>query len=444
MPEIVDEHTIKVKTKRFNWRLFLYFSGIKIFPAEDIHIDGDTYIKKYDWKMIPGSGPYSFDPKDIVKGESLILRRRHDWWAENEQWAKNTYNFEQIKFKVVLERELTYEKFKADELDLFRVMRSQRWVQEVPQEKSVKMGWIQGRKVHNKAPEGFSGFAFNMRKPPFKDRRVRLAFAYLFNVKKLNERLFFNQYLKIRSYFPGRDWGNGDKNPRIDYNPDKAEELLFQAGYKERNEDGWLVNAEGKPLEVTLEYGFKSQETYLLAIQKDWEDAGIKLNLELLDSTTVYKHIQARQFSLYFQSWGGLVFPNPRTSWSSKLADKPNNNNLTGFKNAEVDRLLEEYDIALERSKQKQITKKIDSLVFNEHPYALGWYANFERILYWDRMGHPKTYFTKTGQDPIAEVLQGWWWDPDKIKTLKEARKNGTVLKPNELLTVKPWEKPVK
>ena len=38
---------------------------------------------------------------------------------------------------------------------------------------------------------------------------------------------------------------------------------------------------------------------------------------------------------------GGLLFPNPETSFHSMLADQKNNNNITGFKNARVDELLQ-------------------------------------------------------------------------------------------------------
>ena len=39
-------------------------------------------------------------------------------------------------------------------------------------------------------------------------------------------------------------------------------------------------------------------------------------------------------------AWGGLLFPNPETSFASSLADVPDNNNITGFKDARVDELL--------------------------------------------------------------------------------------------------------
>ena len=69
---------------------------------------------------------------------------------------------------------------------------------------------------------------------------MRKAFAHLFNRQKLNEKLFFGEYEMIDSYFPGRDWGNGANNEKIEFDPEKAEELLWEAGYRERDEDGSL------------------------------------------------------------------------------------------------------------------------------------------------------------------------------------------------------------
>mgnify|MGYP002713126895 CR=1 FL=1 len=443
MPVIVDERTIKVTTKKLNWRLFLYFGGMKIFPEKYIHIPGDQYLKDYNWKMIPGSGPYTLVDEDIKEGHSITLRRRHDWWGEDTRGGRNTYNFELIKFVVVADTELNYEKFKKGEFDLYRATKSQRWVQEIPKEKIIQKGWVQRRKIYNKSPQGFAGFVFNLRKKPFDDKRVRLAFCHLFNIKRLNERLFFNEYAKVRSYFPGRDWGNEDKNERIEYDPDEAEELLYAAGYEERNKDGWLVDKDGNVLEVTLEYGVPGFQRIWLMVQEDYQKAGIKFNLKLIDYATLLKKVGERKFQIHYQNWGALVFPNPRTSWSSKLADQMHNNNLPGFKNAEVDALLEKYDVTLDRAEQKKIIKKIDEIVFNAHTYALGWYANYDRLLFWNRFGYPDTYFTKIGTDPIEQVMMLWWWDDEASAKLDEAMKNGTDL-PVGPSVVKPWEQPKK
>ena len=439
-PEILDKYTIRVTTKKLNWRLFLYFGGMMIYPAKYIHIPGEKYLEDYNWTFMPGSGPYMMKQEDLKKGTSLTITRRHDWWAEDERWAKHTYNFEKIKYIVVRDREMQYQKFKAGDLDFYVVGKAQRWAEEIPTEKKIKNGWIQRRKIHNQAPEGFAGFCFNMRKPPFNDKRVRMAFTYLFNREALMEKLFFNEYEYTNSHFPGRDWGAGDENEQAEYDPDFAQELLAEAGYKTRNADGYLVGSDGKVLEVTLRYGFQGWERIWLVVKKYYEDAGIKFNLELIDYATLLKQISDRQFKITFQSWGALLFPNPETSWRSSLADQKANNNIPGFKNARVDELCELYNVEFDRKKQKEITREIDRIVFNEYPYALGWYASSNRILYWDRFGHPSYYFPRIEQTPSTAVIATWWFDPAKDAVMRKAMAAGEKIKQGPKV-VKPWDK---
>ena len=137
---------------------------------------------------------------------------------------------------------------------------------------------------------------------------------------------------------------------------------------------------------MTFYYGDPSTERIWLVVRDDFEAAGIKFNLELIDGSTLIKKIDDRQFTIHFQNWGSLLFPNPETSWRSDLADLPANNNITGFKNARVDELLKVYNRALDRAEQKKIVKEIDALVCADIPYAWAWYAQYQRILYWDRV----------------------------------------------------------
>ena len=46
-------------------------------------VDGARYLKEYNYKMLPGSGPYIVNESDVVKGNSITIRRRNDYWAEN-------------------------------------------------------------------------------------------------------------------------------------------------------------------------------------------------------------------------------------------------------------------------------------------------------------------------------------------------------------------------
>lgn len=435
-PVAEDRLTVSVRARRLDWRLFLYFGGMSIYPAKYIRILGEEYLEKYQWKFIMGSGPHMLKQGDMEKGKYLILTRRKDYWAENEKWNIGLNNFDKLKWIVVRDEQLTFEKFKKGELDYYSVGKAQRWVEETDFDK-VKKGWIQKRKIYNEQPQGFSGYVFNMRKPPFNDVRVRLAFAHLFNRKALMEKLFFNEYEHIDSYYPGRVWANPD-NELVTYDPGFAQELLAEAGWKERNKDGWLVDENGNILEFTLEYAAESWERIHKVVREGVNKAGIKLNLKRVDSNTFIKKYDERQFTILFMAWTGLLFPNPESSWLSKLADGKNNNNLPGFKNKRVDELCEEYRRTFDQRRRVEMIREIDGIIYNEHPYALGWYANFHRLLYWNKFGHPKAYFTKIGG--ISNIISMWWIDEGREKTLKKAMANDTSLPVGETVA-KPWEK---
>jgi len=431
-PVAESREIVSVRTRRLDWRLFMYFSGMSIFPAKELKgLTGDKYLEEYNWKLFMGSGPYELKPENIKKDQYVIMTRRDNWWGEREKQNIGLYNFDRIKWTVVMDEELAFEKFKKGELDFYVVGKAQRWKEECDFDK-VKKGWIQKRKIYTHSPEGFSGYAFNMRKPPFNDRNVRKAFAHLINRERLINKLFFNEYGYLDTYFPG--WGNA-KNPKVRYNPRKASLLLKRAGFKTRNKEGWLTK-NGKPFEITLEYGHQSWTRIHKVIQEDLAKAGIKMNLKLLDPRTLIKKIDERAFTIYFISWGGLLFPNPISMWSSELADKSNNTNITGFKDPRVDKLAAEYNKTFDVNKRKELLKKIDSLIFRQYPYALGWYADFTRVLYWNKFGHPKTYFTRIGDSRSIKYL--WWEDPGKEGKLEESMKNNKSLPVGKVI-VKPW-----
>jgi len=436
-PVIEDKYTIKLVTKELNWRLFVEFGAyMKIYPAKYIRIPGDEYLKKYQWKFVMGSGPYELKASDLIKDKSIALTRRKDYWSEKEPMNIGLNNFDKIKWVVVRDETLQFEKFKKGEIDVYRENTARRWVQETDFDK-VKKGWIQKRKIYTKKPQGFSGFVFNMRKPPFNDKRIRLAFAYLFNREKLIDQLFFKQYEFIDSYFPGSIWANPD-NPKIRYNPEKASALLAEAGWSKRNSEGILVDKNNKPFEIAFDYGSQGMQRVFTVVAEDFKKAGIKLNLKLIDTRTLIKKIDERNFLLHSQAWTADIFPNPESSWMSELADKDSNNNVAGFKNKKLDELCKQYNLNFDLDERIKLIREIDKIIFNEHPYALGWYANYTRILYFNKFGYPATYFKKTLEGDERDAKQLWWYDSEKEKALNEAMKNNKTLPVGEVI-VKPW-----
>jgi hypothetical protein len=59
-PVAESKYIVSVKSKVLNWRNFLYFSGMSIYPAHVLkNVDGAAYLKDYNFKLFPGSGPTS-------------------------------------------------------------------------------------------------------------------------------------------------------------------------------------------------------------------------------------------------------------------------------------------------------------------------------------------------------------------------------------------------
>ncbi|MCZ6876926.1 MAG: extracellular solute-binding protein [Acidobacteria bacterium] len=422
-PVAESKYIVRVKSIKVNWRNFYYFSGLTITPAHILKdVDGAAYLRDYNFKMLPGTGPYVVREEDIDKGNSLTIRKRTDYWAEKHRLNVGLNNFEQIKEIVVRDPNLQFEMLKKGDLDYYFVNTAQKWVEELDFDR-IQRGLIQKRKVFNHAPQGVQGLAFNMRRVPFDDIRVRKALFHLFNRAQLVEKLMFNEYLLQHSYYTGGVYENPD-NPKILYDPELALNLLAEAGWRNRDERGRLLK-NGQPLEIEILYSSQPFERYFTVYQEDLRKVGITLNLRLVTPETRFKLMMERQFDTVAAGWGALLFPNPETSYHSSLADVNNTNNITGIKSSRIDELTEAYDGMFEVDERIAAIQEIDGILANLYPYILEWTAPFGRVAYWNKFGHPAGYFSRIGD--YTDMPSLWWIDPEKLEQLNQAQRDPSI-----------------
>lgn len=441
-PKAVSKYILEVKSKSLNWRNFLYFSaGLLVLPAHEIgSLTGKEFLEKYAFDMPAGSGEYILLKTDVKKGQAYGLTRRDDYWAKNEPANKYLGNFDKVFFEVIRDNtELEYEKFKKGEQDYFfyTSVTTERWLKDT-NFTALENGWVQKRRVYTNGPVGTPGYTLNMRRPPFDDVRVRKAFAYLHNREAIIEKLVFNEYLPINSYYENTDYAS-PASPKMEYNPEKAMELLREAGYTSKNAQGILVK-NGKPfaLEIAIPQVI---EKFVTPYQQELKKAGIDLQIKLQDGNTIWKNFMERNYTIGWVNWGGLVTPNPETSLHSSLADKNDNNNLEGFKNARVDELCSIYDTTFGYDEQVKIIREIDGIATNTHKNLFAWHPKGIRISYWDKFGMPEyvlAKYTSTG-DIDAAILSYWWYDKDKAEALEKAQKEGKAL-PKQPIEVNYWK----
>ncbi len=405
-PVAESPYIVRVRAKQKSWTSLMIFSSMFVYPEHVLKtMIGADYIRDWNDRMLPGSGPYTVTAADQDKGKSVTLRRRPDYWAEKYRRNIGQSNFDQIRYVVVRDENLEFEMFKKGDLDYYVVRRAQQWAEEFDFDK-MQRGWIQRRKIWNHKPESVQGIAFNMRQAPYSDLRVRKALRHLYNRELMVEKLMFGEYQLMDSFFPYTVYEN-PSNEKIRYDPAKAVALLAEAGWNTRNAQGQLVR-DGKPLVIEVLYYTRGFEKYYTIFQDDLRKVGVTLNLRYVTPETGFKILDDLAFGMFSVGYGGgSAFPLPSQFFESSRADQKASNNVTGFKNARADEIFKAYEVEFDLKKRIPLLQELDGIVMSQHPYIFEWNAPFTRVAYWNRFGQPKGLITRLGdyRDP-----PGLWW----------------------------------
>ena len=428
-PVAESPYIVSVTSKEPSWRNLGDLTEMWIMPATTIRtLEEGTYLRDYNFALMPGSGPYTITEQDIDRGNRITIRRRTDYWAESARANVGLFNFDEITEIVVRDRNLAFEMVKRGDLDFYTVSRAQMWVEELEFEQ-IQKGWLQKRKIFTQEPLGIAMLAFNTRQPPFDDIRVRQAITLLQNRRQLVEKLYYNEYIPQNSIFVGGVYENPD-NSINEYDPQRAIELLQEAGYTERDDQGVLLR-NGQPLNLEVIYGQQQSEPALTVFQEDLRRVGISLNLRFLTYATLIKLMDEREFQMASVGYSASKpYPMPRSMFHSDQADQPASNNLSGFKNARADEIIEAYDVESDLATRIELIKELDGIVTSSYIYVLEWYAPYDRFVYWNKYGQPESYMSRIGMGASGsfDPFIMWWHDPAKEAALNEARRDNAAL----------------
>jgi microcin C transport system substrate-binding protein len=424
-PVVINERRIQFKAKSIHYNNFITLAGLSILPEH--FFKGKNFNRDFNLKLPPGSGPYRMT--DVKEGRYYVLERRKDYWGDLLLHHTGMYNFDKIKFKVIRDDNVAFEAFKKGDFDVFTGISAKRWVTETNTE-HFRNNWIIRKKIYNYKPEGFSGIVLNTRRTLFKDKRVRKALFMLLDREELIKKIMYNEYSPLTSYWPSLYKG-GKANEPVKYDPEGAKKLLLEAGYDRLDSEGYLVNKKGERLEFKIYYSSEALERQLTYYVESCKKAGVKVNLELLSWATLLKKLENYDFDALTIGWSATLFDDPEQLWHSKHVNEPGGNNLPGYSNAEVDRLIDSLPPVFDLNERIKIIKKIDKIIYDDVPYILFWGANYQRIFYKPIFGMPKTYLSKYGD--IYEFLVYWWIDPEKLEKYKKAIREKKPLPPEEV-----------
>jgi peptide/nickel transport system substrate-binding protein len=206
----------------------------------------------------------------------------------------------------------------------------------------------------------YTYLGFNLKKKPFNNPLVRQAISLAIDRQKLVDILFFG-YAKVCNgpFLEGAIGFNDNiKTPTVDIK--KAKELLKKAGFTKNN-----------PLTFTITTNSNNSTRNYAAqiIQHQLKKAGIIVKIKTMEwQAFLNKVVHGRKFDAILLGWGLSLMPDPFSIWHSSN-DKKGGFNFIGYKNKEVDRLIELSQSIIDRKKLDSVFKKIFALIVNDNPY---------------------------------------------------------------------------
>lgn len=154
------------------------------------------------------------------------------------------------------------------------------------------------------------------------------------------------------------------------YNPEKAKELLEQAGYKDTDGDGLREDPAGNPFVINWGVPNNNDETVVQFKMQCWRDVGLNVQLvsgNMMDVNAFYDMLfgGGTEIDMFEAGWIIETSPNLPGAWGrNSLA------NLTRFTSDEMDRLLEDLDseAAWDQTYRIQAYKNFQEYFYKESP----------------------------------------------------------------------------
>ncbi len=199
----------------------------------------------------------------------------------------------------------------------------------------------------------------NLDLPALADRRVREALLLGLDRDALTKSLFAGRLPVADSFVSPLDIGYTAEVPRYRHDPARAAALLDAAGWRAQP-NGGRRNADGQALSVELmtTAGNRSRELVEQVLQSQWKKLGIDIRIRNQPARVMFgDSLRHRQFQLAMYAWISSPENVPRSILhSSEIPDAANGfvgENLPGYRNPEMDRILEALEIELDADKRK-------------------------------------------------------------------------------------------
>ncbi len=218
--------------------------------------------------------------------------------------------------------------------------------------------------------------AWNGRRPALGDPRVRLALSLAIDRRTILDALRGGLgELAIGPITPSH-WAFARDIQPLPYAPDSAKALLAQAGWIDRNRDGFVENASGRPLAIDLLIPPNSFNRNMAEmLQAQLGRVGVKVNVKAEDPGIWRADLEStkRPFDgapITFETDPRLLF---REQFHSGARDK--SMQWAGYANPAVDSIIDSAPLTSDRQKATALWHRFQVILAQEQPWTFMYYV---------------------------------------------------------------------
>ncbi len=302
-----------------------------------------------------GSGPFRFVSAEPDK--EVIIERNDGYWGAQA-------HLERIRFAVIPDATTRALELRKGSADIAVTSLTGDMVLALERESNLEVMHAPGTVL--------AYIAFNTRDPILKDVRVRQAVAYAVDRTPMIHYILRDFARPAYSLLPPESWAYNGDVPHYDHNPDRARQLLEQAGYPAVN---------GVRLHLTIKTSTDENPRLIAAVlQQQLREVGIALDIRTFEFATFFSDITRGAYQLHSLRWvGGNEDPDIFEYVFHSAKFSPNGANRTYYANPRVDALIDQARAELDQNARKQIYAEIQRILAEDLPYINLWY--FENVM---------------------------------------------------------------
>lgn len=352
-------------------------------------------------KYLIGSGPYIFDKWET--GQYVELRRNPNYW--NKEAAYGRVFPEKIILRVVQDESAAIVSAKNKEIDVMYLNKPVDFVKTMANPEKFDM------KNADPTEPRFDYLGWNINNPLFSDKKVRWALSYLIDRKSIIEKIHYGMAVPVESpvYFQDKKHINADL-PIIPYDPEKAKQLLKEAGWIDSNEDGILDKIiNGKRIDFKFTFLLNTNESRkqaVLVIIDALKKVGIQAEIQAIEWSVYLDKTKKHEFDATMGAWILTDYPPDEFQLfhSSQIAGE--GSNFTSYRNPEADSIMALYRTEFDDNKRVELIKRLQQILYDDQAYTYLWTPK-AKYVYGSRFRNVRWYPT-----PITSYQLTEWWVP--------------------------------